>query len=118
TQAYQRGIFPWFNEGDPILWWSPDPRMVLACDEFKPSRSLSKKLRQIARHEAKASARIRVSTNIDFPAVIASCAGPRGGKYGTWISSSIQAAYTAWHEAGAAHSIETWVDGKLAGGLY
>lgn len=117
-QAYRRGIFPWFNEGDPILWWSPDPRMILACDDFKPSHSLSKKLRQIARSEGSTSARIRLSTNLDFAAVIRACSEPRQTQHATWISPSIQAAYTAWHQAGAAHSIETWIDGELAGGLY
>lgn len=118
AQAYRRGIFTWFNEGDPILWWSPDPRMVLTCDEFKTSHSLSKKLRQIARNEGTDSVRIRVSTNLAFAAIIRGCAEPRGMQHATWISPSIQAAYTAWHKAGAAHSIETWIDGELAGGLY
>ncbi len=118
SQAYHRGIFPWFNEGDPVLWWSPDPRMVLACDEFRLSQSLSKKLRQIARSEGSASARVRVTTNLDFAAVIHACSEPRQAQHATWISPAVQAAYTAWHHAGAAHSIETWIDGKLAGGLY
>ncbi|NYT85366.1 leucyl/phenylalanyl-tRNA--protein transferase [Pollutimonas harenae] len=118
TQAYRRGIFPWFNDGDPILWWSPNPRMVLACNEFRASHSLSKKLRQIARSEGTPSARIRITTNLNFAAVIHGCAEPRGTQHATWISPAIQAAYTAWHHAGAAHSIETWIDGELAGGLY
>lgn len=118
TQAYRRGIFPWFNEGDPILWWSPDPRMVLACVDFKASHSLAKRLRQIARSEGAADARVRVTTNMDFAAVIRACAAPRRTQHATWISPDVQAAYLAWHRAGAAHSIETWIDGKLAGGLY
>lgn len=118
SQAYRRGIFPWFNDGDPILWWSPDPRMVLACNEFKASHSLSKKLRQIARIEGTGSARIRVTTDLHFNAIIRGCAEPRGVQHATWISPSIQTAYIAWHQAGAVHSIETWIDGELAGGLY
>ncbi|MGB6103350.1 MAG: leucyl/phenylalanyl-tRNA--protein transferase [Pusillimonas sp.] len=118
TQAYQRGIFPWFNDGDPILWWSPDPRMVLACADFRESRSLSKTLRRIARDEGGGSAKVRVSTNLDFAAVIRACAQPRRTQHATWISPAVQTAYLAWHRAGAAHSIETWIDGELAGGLY
>lgn len=116
--AYSQGIFPWFNEGDPILWWSPDPRMVLACADLKISHSLAKKRRQIARTEQTADARIRITTDMAFEAVIANCGGPRRTQDGTWISPAIQAAYTAWHRAGTVHSIETWMDGKLAGGLY
>ena len=117
-EAYGKGIFPWFNPGDPILWWSPDPRMVLTCADFKVSRSLRKKLRQIARAEATASARIRITTDLAFAEVIAACAASRIDHPGTWISPAIQSAYLAWHRAGKAHSVETWVDGKLAGGLY
>lgn len=118
TEAYSQGIFPWFNEGDPILWWSPDPRMVLACDDFKASHSLRKKLRQAARTEQDPNARIRITTDTAFAEVIAACASVRGTRRGTWISPAIQAAYTDWHKAGAAHSVEAWVDGRLAGGLY
>jgi leucyl/phenylalanyl-tRNA--protein transferase len=118
TEAYSQGIFPWFNEGDPILWWSPDPRMILACADFKASHSLKKKLRQVARAEQDPTARIRITTDTAFSEVIAACAAVRGGRHATWISPAIQTAYTAWHKAGAAHSIETWIDGRLAGGLY
>lgn len=118
TEAYARGIFPWFNDGDPVLWWSPDPRMVLACADLKISHSLAKKRRQVARTEQDADARVKVTTDIAFASVIAGCAGRRQTQDGTWISPAIQAAYTAWHRAGVAHSIETWVDGELAGGLY
>lgn len=118
TEAYSKGIFPWYNEGDPVLWWSPDPRMVLACDRFKVSRSLSKKLKQIAQTEGTTGARVRITTDVAFPAVMAACAGPRGTQRATWISADVQDAYYAWHQAGAAHSVETWIDGKLAGGLY
>ena len=118
TEAYSQGIFPWFNQGEPVLWWSPDPRMVLACEDFKASHSLRKKLRQTARVEQSPNARIRITTDMAFAQVIAACAAVRGGRHATWISPAIQAAYTAWHKAGVAHSIETWVDGRLAGGLY
>lgn len=118
TEAYSQGIFPWFNEGDPILWWSPDPRMVLACENFKISHSLGKKLRQTARAEQSPDARIRITTDTAFAEVIAACAAPRDTQRETWISPAIQAAYFAWHKAGSVHSVETWIDGQLAGGLY
>lgn len=117
-EAYSKGIFPWFNEGDPVLWWSPDPRMVLACADFKESRSLGKKLRQTARQEHSADARIIVTTDIAFEHVIRACAAPRSKQAGTWISDRIIDAYRQWHEMGQVHSVETWMDGRLAGGLY
>ncbi len=117
-EAYSKGVFPWFNEGDPVLWWSPDPRMVLACGDFRESHSLRKKLRQMARQEASGDARVIVTTDVAFPHVIAACAAPRESQAGTWISERIIAAYGQWHEAGRVHSIETWVEGRLAGGLY
>ncbi|NGM87252.1 leucyl/phenylalanyl-tRNA--protein transferase [Parapusillimonas sp. SGNA-6] len=117
-QAYRKGIFPWFNPGDPILWWSPDPRMVLACTDFRASHTLRKKLRQIARGEASADARIRITTDLAFADVIDACAASRMHQPGTWISPAIRSAYLAWHHAGKVHSVETWVDGQLAGGLY
>lgn len=117
-EAYAKGVFPWFNEGDPVLWWSPDPRMVLACEQFKTSRSLGKKLRQIARQESTADAPVLVTTDLAFSQVIRSCAQPRSSQAGTWISDRIIAAYERWHRLGQVHSVETWVDGRLAGGLY
>lgn len=117
-EAYAKGAFPWFNEGDPVLWWSPDPRMVLPCENFKISRSLGKKLRQLARQEDPAEAKVIVTTDLAFPQIIRACAGPRSDQPGTWISDRIIAAYTQWHRQGQVHSVETWVDGKLAGGLY
>jgi leucyl/phenylalanyl-tRNA--protein transferase len=111
--AYRRGIFPWFNADEPILWWSPDPRMVLFPAEFKLSRSLKKRL-------ARADYVVRVDTV--FTRVMRECAAPRGEQGGTWISETMIAAYTALHEAGHAHSIETWMRSEhgeeLAGGLY
>jgi leucyl/phenylalanyl-tRNA---protein transferase len=108
--AYRRGIFPWYSRGQPILWWSPDPRMVLFPAEFSPRRSLLKVLRNRA---------YEVRCDTAFDAVIRACAQtPREGQDGTWIGRDIIAGYSALHAAGHAHSIETWVDGRLAGGLY
>ena len=107
--AYRRGIFPWYSEGDPILWWSPDPRMVLYPDELRVTRSLAKTLRNKS-HE------IRFDTA--FAAVMRGCAAPRPGQGGTWIGPEMRAAYRKLHDLGYAHSAETWIDGELAGGLY
>jgi leucyl/phenylalanyl-tRNA--protein transferase len=108
--AYRQGIFPWFNAGDPILWWSPDPRMVLFPDALKISRSLAKTLRH-------ADYSVRLDTAFDQ--VIAACAvAPRAGQSGTWIVPAMQAAYLRLHALGYAHSVETWREGKLIGGLY
>ena len=107
--AYSLGIFPWFNEGEPILWWSPDPRMVLIPAEMKISRSLGKALRR-------GSFEIRLDTA--FAQVMRECAAPRTEHGGTWISPRMQAAYGRLHELGHAHSVESWRDGKLVGGLY
>lgn len=117
-QAYSNGIFPWYSEGEPVLWWSPDPRMVLAIDDFSPSHSLRKLLRQIASQEYMASPRVQVRVDTVFPQVMAQCAAPRDGQPGTWITSAMQQAYADWHRAGYVHSIETWIDGELAGGIY
>jgi leucyl/phenylalanyl-tRNA---protein transferase len=108
-EGYRLGIFPWFSEGDPILWWSPDPRMVLFPAELKISRSLGKTLRN-RRHE--------IRFDSDFAEVIANCAAPRKGEPGTWIGEEMTAAYRELHRLGYAHSVETWIDGALAGGLY
>jgi len=124
TAAYAHGIFPWFNEGDPILWWSPDPRMVLEGQALKVSRSLGKKLRQLQQAEAHAAAdtssgsTLQIRLNTAFAAVMQGCAEPRSTQAGTWISPAIQAAYTAWHLAGRAHSVEAWQGERLVGGLY
>ncbi|WP_310450773.1 leucyl/phenylalanyl-tRNA--protein transferase [Sulfuritalea sp.] len=108
--AYRRGIFPWFSAGEPLLWWSPDPRMVLFPDELKISRSLAKTLRN-------ADYEVRLDTA--FGEVIRACARkPRAGQSGTWITPEMQQAYRELHRLGHAHSVETWIDGKLAGGLY
>jgi leucyl/phenylalanyl-tRNA--protein transferase len=107
--AYRHGIFPWYSGDEPILWWSPDPRMVLFCDELKVSRSLAKNIRNKG---------FEVRIDSAFSKVIQACAGPRKGESGTWLGKEMQAAYVALHRAGHAHSIETWLDGELVGGLY
>ena len=110
VMAYLKGIFPWYSPGEPILWWSPDPRMVLFPAEFKLSRSLRKTLR-------KANYRVRLDTR--FKAIIEACARTsRKDQAGTWITPEIQAAYVKLHELGYAHSVETWLDDRLVGGLY
>lgn len=108
-QAYRQGIFPWFNAGEPILWWSPDPRMVLFPDEFKISRSFARVLRNTA---------CEVRLDSAFGPVVRGCAAPRSRASGTWIHEDMIAAYQALHALGYAHSVETWMGGKLVGGLY
>lgn len=116
--AYSQGIFPWFGDGEPILWWSPDPRMVLRCADFSPGHSLRKTLRRLERMQDVPTPSIQVRVDTAFDAVIEACAAPRSGQPGTWITADMQDAYRAWHHAGAVHSIETWIDGTLSGGLY
>ena len=107
--AYSRGIFPWFSDGEPILWWSPDPRMVLYPAEVRVSRSLRKALRR-DEHE------VRVDTA--FTAVMRACAEPRPHQAGTWIVPAMIGAYAELRARGYAHSVETWRAGELVGGLY
>jgi leucyl/phenylalanyl-tRNA--protein transferase len=108
--AYRRGIFPWYSYGQPILWWSPDPRMVLYVDELRVRRSLAKRVR---------SGVFEVRIDTAFDEVIESCAEfPRAGQRGTWITPEIVAAYSELHRRGYAHSVESWQDGELVGGLY
>ena len=107
--AYRLGIFPWFNAQQPILWWSPDPRMVLFPQEFRISRSLRKALR----HD-----NYRIRTDTCFEQVMRACAAPRPDQDGTWITEEMVRAYVELHHLGVAHSVETWIDGELAGGLY
>ena len=112
--AYSRGIFPWFSEGQPILWWSTDPRMVLQVEDFKLHRSFRKKLQQFI---AASGSEIRV--DCDFRQVIEACAtASRTGQNGTWILPDMVETYVQLHQQGHAHSIETWVDGRMVGGLY
>lgn len=113
VDAYRHGIFPWFSEGDPVLWWSTDPRMVLFVDEFRVSHSLRKRL---LRSIDDPSISIRCDTA--FEQVIAACAAPRDPGGGTWIVDEMIAAYVALHRQGIAHSVETWIDDELVGGLY
>lgn len=116
--AYANGIFPWYAEGEPILWWSPTPRMVLQCRNFSPSHSLRKRLRQLARNEIEGTPQVEVRVDTAFADVIQACAAPRPGQPGTWINVAMQQAYQEWHKQGQVHSIETWINGQLAGGLY
>jgi leucyl/phenylalanyl-tRNA--protein transferase len=113
-EAYRGGIFPWYSQGQPVLWWSPDPRMVLPVADFKLHRSLRKTLQRFI---ATPGCEVRVDSA--FEAVIRACAGtPREGQDGTWIVPAMVDAYCAWHAQGRVHSVETWVDGRLVGGLY
>jgi leucyl/phenylalanyl-tRNA--protein transferase len=107
--AYRHGIFPWFNPGEPILWWSPDPRMVLVPDEIRVTRSLAKRIR---------NAGFELCVDSAFTEVMRACAAPRDDGVGTWISPAMVAAYTRLFDAGYAHSVETWHNGALVGGLY
>jgi leucyl/phenylalanyl-tRNA--protein transferase len=108
-EAYRRGIFPWFSRGQPILWWSPDPRAVLFPEEFRISRSLAKTLRNRG-----------FETTLDhaFAEVMECCADRSLRPEGTWITPQMSAAYRRLHDSGHAHSVEVWLDGRLAGGLY
>jgi leucyl/phenylalanyl-tRNA--protein transferase len=115
--AYQRGIFPWFSEGQPILWWSTDPRMVLRTSDFKISESLKKTLKKIDR-SSRSDGRWQVRFDGDFEAVMRACAAPRRDGPGTWISEDIIRGYTGLHRLGYAHSAELWLDGELVGGAY
>lgn len=113
-RAYGAGIFPWFSEGQPILWWSTDPRMVLFTDLFRLHRSLRKTVSRFA-----ADPRCEIRIDSAFATVIEACAtSDRPGQSGTWIVPAMVEAYKEFHAAGHAHSIETWIDGELTGGLY
>jgi leucyl/phenylalanyl-tRNA---protein transferase len=107
--AYRRGIFPWYSPGQPVLWWSPDPRAVLFPAEFRRSRSLAKTLRNRG---------FQTALDQDFRAVIEGCAAPRSNSLGTWITPEMRAAYLELHAQGYAHSVETYLEGVLVGGLY
>lgn len=108
-QAYRRGIFPWYGQGQPILWWAPDPRLVLFPKNLRVSRSLKKTIKK---------GLFTVTLDKAFEAVIDACARPRPGQSGTWITPEMRSAYVELHHAGHAHSVESWYDGRLAGGLY
>ncbi|MEO8314887.1 MAG: leucyl/phenylalanyl-tRNA--protein transferase [Pseudomonadota bacterium] len=107
--AYRQGIFPWYSAGEPVLWWTPDPREVLFPQDLHVSRSLRRCLNR---------GEFTITENRDFPAVIAACGAPRGPETGTWITPEMIAAYRELHRRGIASSIEVWKDDELAGGLY
>ena len=111
--AYAQGIFPWSGPGEPILWWSTDPRMVLRPDNFRLHASLRKTLRAFMRQPNS-----RIQINTAFDAVLQQCAAPRPGQQGSWITADIMRSYSELHQRGLAHSVETWINGELAGGLY
>jgi leucyl/phenylalanyl-tRNA--protein transferase len=114
VEAYSQGIFPWYSAGQPVLWWSPDPRMVLPVERFHLSHSLKKTLRRFLRNPGST-----VRFDSDFAAVMQACAStPRDGQDGTWILPAMVEAYSQGHRAGFVHSVETYVDGALVGGLY
>lgn len=108
-RAYRQGIFPWFAPGQPILWWSPEPRTIIRPADLHVSRSMRKLMRQT---------HLRVEFDRNFPAVIAACAAPRQGASGTWITDAMQSAYIELHRLGHAHCVEVYQDEHLAGGLY
>lgn len=108
-RAYRGGIFPWYEAGQPILWWSPDPRLVLFPERLRISRSLRKTLR---------NGGFEVSFDRDFAAVVRACGEPREASAGTWITAEMMAAYERLHRLGHAHSVEAWHEGRLVGGLY
>ncbi|HEY0847134.1 MAG TPA: leucyl/phenylalanyl-tRNA--protein transferase [Noviherbaspirillum sp.] len=116
-EAYRHGVFPWFSEGQPILWWSTDPRMVLLTDRFSISHSLKKSLKKVQRSRH-TDQRWQVRFDSAFEQVMRACAGPRKDATGTWISEDIVRGYTALHRQGYAHSSEVWLDGELVGGAY
>lgn len=107
--AYRQGIFPWYSEGQVILWWSPDPRMVIFPDQLKIQRSVSRKLR---------AGLFRFTADTNFAGVLKGCAAPRRGQEDTWITSAMETAYIRLHELGHAHSVEVWKEDELVGGLY
>lgn len=107
--AYTQGIFPWYNNDDPILWWSPDPRLIIFPEKLHLSKSLKKTLRKQT---------FQITFNTAFTRVIKACAAPRSNEPGTWLLPDMQLAYCRLHKEGHAHSVEVWHDGKLVGGLY
>lgn len=116
-EAYRHGIFPWFSEGQPILWWSTDPRMVLSTERFVVSHSLKKTLKKVER-SMQTDRRWEVRFDTAFEQVMRACAEPRKDSTGTWISADIVRGYTSLHRQGYAHSSELWLDGELVGGAY
>ena len=114
VEAYSQGMFPWFSEGQPVLWWSPSPRMVLEVENFKLHRSLRKTLQKFVHMPT-----VSITFDTAFDRVIQHCSEfKRQGQKGTWIVQDMVSAYQALHRAGFAHSVETWIEGELVGGLY
>jgi leucyl/phenylalanyl-tRNA--protein transferase len=113
VQAYRAGIFPWYSQGEPALWWSPDPRMVLFVDEFHVSRSMRRQLREVA-----ADLDLDLRADSAFETVMRACAAPRPGQDGTWITEPIVAGYCALARNGLAHCLELWRGRQLLGGIY
>ena len=111
--SYSRGIFPWYSQGEPVLWWSTSPRAVLYTDEFKLHRSLAKTVKRLSKNPDS-----KILLNTSFEAVMRACASPRRGQDGTWITEEVIAAYQDLHRRGFAHSVEHWHEEKLVGGLY
>lgn len=109
AEAYRRGIFPWYEDGQPVLWWAPDPRAFIFASNLHISRSLKRRLRKGG---------FQLSFDRDFSGVIRACAAPRPDQSGTWITPEMIRAYCKLHAAGLAHSVELWIDGQLAGGVY
>ena len=120
NEAYRKGLFPWFSDGQPVLWWSPDPRMVLQTDQVHVSKSLRKRLRQIERKQQTGDFSVMVTTDMAFDDVMRGCAmrGQKSHEADTWITTPMLDAYRQWHLLGYVHSVETWQDEKLMGGLY
>ena len=108
-EAYRNGIFPWYSEDEPILWWSPDPRCVFELDNIHISKSLARELKR-KKHQ--------VTINKNFRQVVTMCAAPRATQHETWILPEMLEAYTNLHQQGIAHSVEVWLDHELVGGLY
>ncbi len=112
-EAYSKGIFPWFSKGEPVLWWTPSPRMVLMVDEFKISKSFRKEI-----HKAWRDPQIEIACDVDFVGTMNACAAPRAAASGTWISEPMVGAYQSLHQLGFAHSVEVFQQGRCVGGLY
>jgi leucyl/phenylalanyl-tRNA--protein transferase len=112
-EAYRQGIFPWFGPGQPVLWWSPDPRMILPLDAFRTTRSLAKVMRR-----ARRTGQWELRLDSAFDQTMLACSAARAGQPGTWITPAMRAAYGALHRMGVAHSVETWSGDRLVGGLY
>ena len=111
--SYARGVFPWYSQGEPVLWWSPSPRAVLYTHEFQFHRSLGKAVRKVSKNPDRA-----IRLNTAFERVMRACAAPRADQEGTWITEEVIAAYTELHRRGLAHSVEHWEGEQLVGGLY